>query len=229
MEPTTPKVKALKTKHLVLISVIASFLFALSVSALVWGPDKREQDFIQYGRLMEAQVYEHKQADEKREQIDVLAQGIITHQRNYDSIQVQIDALLSELFQPNLSQSSKTGSLVLEDVFFTSYNPEAGQTDSTPCIAGGTGYNLCTMAESGERPIAFSQELVQWSIWGENGIFEAGDTVKLVSTDFPDDPRCNGEFIVSDAMNARFEHRGDIFFQSRDQNTSCTADVYLLS
>lgn len=224
----TQKAKALKTKHLILISVIATFFFSVSVSGLVWGPDKRETQFIELGMLKEEQVNEHEQADLKREEIDKLGEGIIQHQRNYDKLQGEIEALEQSLFTENLSQSSKTGLLALEGVKFTSYNPEAGQTDGTPCIAGGTGFDLCEMAQNGQRPIAFSQELIQWSMYGKNGPFEAGDIVRLESTDFPDDARCNGEFIVSDAMNARFTHRGDLFFMTRAENTSCTANVYLV-
>lgn len=121
----------------------------------------------------------------------------------------------------------RTTQPVLEKVYFTSYNPEVGQTDSTPCIAGGTGFNLCDMANNGERAIAFSQELIQWSIYGKKGPFKAGDIVELKSTNYPDDPRCNGEYIVSDAMNARYKHRGDIFFMNISDNISCEADVYL--
>lgn len=117
---------------------------------------------------------------------------------------------------------------MLSNIAFTSYNPEAGQTDSTPCIAGGTGLNVCEMAHNGQRPVAMSQELIQWSIHGKNGPFKAGDEIWLESTDYPDDVRCNGEFIVADAMNARFTKRGDIFFLNRSDNLSCHANVYLL-
>jgi len=116
---------------------------------------------------------------------------------------------------------------ILENIFFTSYNPEVGQTDSTPCVAGGTGLNVCEMFESGERPIALSQELISWSIYGDESDFHAGDIVYLESTDYPDDPRCNGEFVVADAMNARFNLRGDLFFPERSMNTSCHADVFI--
>ena len=102
-----------------------------------------------------------------------------------------------------------------------------GQTDSTPCIAGGTGYNLCDMADEGIRTIALSQELIDWSIYGENAPFSKGDKVELVSADI--DWRCNGEFIVSDAMNARYRHRGDIFMMNRGDNISCVADIYKLN
>ena len=59
-------------------------------------------------------------------------------------------------------------------------------------------------------------------------IKKAGDEIWLESTDYPDDVRCNGEFIVADAMNARFTKRGDIFFLNRSDNLSCHANVYLL-
>ena len=127
-----------------------------------------------------------------------------------------------------------TGEPVLKDILFTTYNPEVGQTDSTPCVAGGTSMNVCKMAESGERPIALSQELVAWSTLGKirKGLncgkgcltFEAGDKIILESED--KDPRCNGEFTVSDTLNARFRNRGDIFMLDRKDNISCRADVY---
>ena len=112
----------------------------------------------------------------------------------------------------------------MENILITSYNPEVNQTDSTPCIAGGTGFNICDMAKNGQRPIAFSQDIVNWS---NGNMFKAGDKVSLKSVNYPYDWRCNGEFIVSDAMNIRFTKRGDIFFLDRKNNISCNANVYL--
>jgi len=94
-----------------------------------------------------------------------------------------------------------------------------GQTDSTPCVAGGTGMNLCDMANKGIRTIALSQDLVTWA-GGKH--FNAGDKVNLVSNE---DWRCNGEFIVADALNARFRNRGDIFMMDRKDNISCRATI----
>ena len=111
-------------------------------------------------------------------------------------------------------------------ILITSYNPQAKQTDSTPCIAGGTGYNLCHMSKTGVRPIAFSQDMVQWAQKEFKAPLEKGDIVYLKSTDFPKDGRCNGEFIVSDTMNIRFRERGDIFFSDKKDNLSCHAVVY---
>lgn len=113
-------------------------------------------------------------------------------------------------------------------IYFTSYNPVPGQTDSTPCIAGGTGYNLCAMAKNGERAVAFSQDLLKWS-GGEKAPFGKGDLVWLKSTTLPNDPRCNGTFTVSDGMNSRFRMRGDIFTPNRKNNLDCKAKVYKIT
>ena len=108
------------------------------------------------------------------------------------------------------------------NIFFTSYNPEAGQTDSTPCIAGGTGANVCEIYANGERPIALSQELISWSIL--KGEIKPYTKVLLES----DIEQCNGEFVVVDAMNIRYRERGDIFFPNRSLNTSCHATMTIL-
>lgn len=138
-----------------------------------------------------------------------------------------LDGEAEPLNSSNSSNSSNTnGKKKLVDVKVTSYNPEAGQTDSTPCIAGGTGFNLCEMAAAGQRTIAVSQDLAGWSSYAQDYALDAGEKIWLESIDFPDDPRCNGEFIVSDAMNARYTNRADLFFLDRADNTSCTATIY---
>ena len=126
--------------------------------------------------------------------------------------------------------------LILKNIFFTSYNPVPEQTDATPCIAGGTGMNLCDMAKDGIRTIALSQELTAWSKLGQARkrincgkgcvTIEGGQRVILKSTNYPDDSRCNGQFLVADAMNLRYRKRGDIFMLDRADNVSCRADVY---
>lgn len=112
----------------------------------------------------------------------------------------------------------------------TSYNAEEGQTDSTPCIAGGTGYNICDMAKEGKRVLALSQEWIDWSISvdSRSDAFKKGDVVVMKTiegTAGHGDWRCNGEFIVGDAMNARYRDRADIFFLDRANNISCTATL----
>jgi len=116
----------------------------------------------------------------------------------------------------------------MKNILFTSYNPVEGQTDATPCIAEGTGMNICEMAGEFQRPIAFSQDLIDWS-YQKGHPLSAGMIVNLESTTAPDDIRCNGEFIVADAMNVRYTKRGDVFFMNESDNFgSCRANVTIV-
>ena len=108
-------------------------------------------------------------------------------------------------------------------VYFTSYNPVHGQTDSSPCV-GASGQDQCSLAKKGERIIALSQDLVGRAEWKA---FHYGDRVLLQGE--IDDPRCNGEFTVLDTMNKRFRNRGDIFMPNRADNIDCWATVTKIS
>ena len=70
--------------------------------------------------------------------------------------------------------------------------------------------------------------MIEWSYVGfkQKTLFKAGEKVTLVSTDYPEDHRCNGEFIVADALNARYKLRGDLFMPTRSLNILCHADIY---
>jgi len=109
----------------------------------------------------------------------------------------------------------------------TTYNAEVSQTDNTPCHAGGTRLDICALVDAGIRPIAVSQDLARWSMIGDQygAPFAAGDVVVLKSTDHPGDPRCNGEFVVADAMNIRHRKRLDLFMPTRGQNIGCEGIV----
>ena len=113
------------------------------------------------------------------------------------------------------------------EVKVTSYNAEVGQTDSTPCIAGGTGINVCERARNGDRVIALSQDLLAWSVKPKNKIkaFSKNEKVYLKQID-GNDHRCNGWFSVVDAMNYRYNNRADLFFLKRSDNTSCRAEIF---
>jgi len=80
------------------------------------------------------------------------------------------------------------------------------------------------MYKDGLRPIALSQEYLSWSYL--KGQIKPYQKVILEQTD-GNDPRCNGEFQVVDALNKRYRNRGDLFFMSRKDNISCTANIYL--
>ena len=105
--------------------------------------------------------------------------------------------------------------------FFTSYNPEVGQTDNSPCI-GASGVDQCKLAKTGVRMIALSQDMVGRAEWKE---YHYGETVRLYS----DNEQCNGEFLVVDTMNKRYTNRGDIFCMDRSCNTSCWATITKLT
>ncbi|RLI72263.1 MAG: hypothetical protein DRP02_02295 [Candidatus Gerdarchaeota archaeon] len=107
-----------------------------------------------------------------------------------------------------------------DEVHVTSYNPEERQTDSSPCFGAG-GQNLCELYKKGVRPIALSQDLVAWV----GGTYRLGEKITLESTDFPNDRRCNGEFVVLDTMNKRWKKRADIFFADPAMNLSCNAKI----
>ena len=106
-------------------------------------------------------------------------------------------------------------------ILFTSYNPERGQTDDSPCIGAGL-TDVCQMYKRGLKPIALSQDLVGRAKWKP---FTYGDKIMIVS----DNPQCDGEWEVQDTMNKRYKMRGDLFHISRKDNTSCTGFIYKLN
>lgn len=96
----------------------------------------------------------------------------------------------------------------------TSYNPEQGQTDSTPCISG-SGKDICELAKQGIRTIALSRDLLRKYPYG----------TKITINSELDDSRCKGEFLVADTMNARYTNRADLFFMERKDNVSCLITI----
>lgn len=118
--------------------------------------------------------------------------------------------------------------LEVEDVYFTSYNPEKYQTDNSPCI--GSRADLCRFVTDESyrqeligtteyiEPIALSYDLRQ-----KFGYFE------VVLLRGEGDQRCNKKAVVLDAMPSRWYKRGDLFFMNREDNTSCKVDIYKLT
>lgn len=106
------------------------------------------------------------------------------------------------------------------NIFFTSYNPEVGQTDNSPCIGAGM-TDICKLNKQGIRTIALSQDIVGRL---STKPFHYGDKVYILS----DNPQCNGEWQVEDTMNKRYKLRGDLFQPTRATNTSCWGYVYKL-
>lgn len=103
----------------------------------------------------------------------------------------------------------------------TPYNPEIGQTDSSPCV-GASGIDLCHLSKT-ERIAALSQDLVGRAAWKP---FHYGDYVYIEGRV----AGCTGVFRVEDTMNARYTNYGDIFLMDRTANfgTCVTASVQKL-
>src|SRR5688500_2988901 len=80
-------------------------------------------------------------------------------------------------------------------VFATSYTPEAGQTDHTPCT-GAPRRPLCLAAREGDRTIALSRAL----LWFRGGPYRWHEKVRVTSHI----PQCNGVYSVEDTMNRRW-------------------------
>jgi len=108
-------------------------------------------------------------------------------------------------------------------IMATTYNPEVGQTDASPCI-GASLADQCDLARNhGARIMALSQDLVSRS---SATPYHYHDKVLLKQ-----DPReapnalCEGEYEVLDTMNARFTNRADIFLLDRSKNTRCNVSI----
>ena len=124
---------------------------------------------------------------------------------------------LPDYLQFDFSAPTNSDWRLPEKTFFTSYNPEKGQTDASPCI-GASGRDQCVLAKQGIRIIALSQDMVGRAEWKK---YHYGETVRLYS----DNPQCEGEFLVLDTMNKRYTNRGDLFQLTRATNTSCWVTV----
>ena len=204
---------------------------------------KNSKTFEDLVPLMEKSTQEYELAHNQAVIAETEASRLRQVADNKNATVKEIEGQMKELNTINneLRQKIETRQVITNNpgvkVHATSYNPEVGQTDSSPCHAGGTGINVCDSFEAGDRPIALSQELTAWSQKGKMRVamdcgdacitFEPGEKVFAVSE--LDDPRCNGVFTVSDALNVRYTKRGDIFFLNRADNISCDMTIYKLT
>jgi|TARA_Y100000310_G_scaffold109308_1_gene107728 hypothetical protein len=98
----------------------------------------------------------------------------------------------------------------------TSYNPEVGQTDGSPCI-GASNKDICAVARGGAKIMALSRDLVGRAKWKP---FRYGDYVLLEH----ENPKCSGVFRVEDTMaletaaGKSLYRYGDIFYMERGDN-----------
>lgn len=87
----------------------------------------------------------------------------------------------------------------------TVYNPVRNQCDSNPFItASNKEIDIVELREGRIRWIALSRDML--SRWG--GVFHYGDTISITSGDRAID----GEWVIQDTMNKRFEKHGDLLY-----------------
>lgn len=150
-----------------------------------------------------------------------------TAQVALSTIQDRVDALRGKENPKTNDAGSDNGNthggeMFPRSVFFTSYNPEARQTDSSPRI-GASGKSM------EEGMIALSRDLLYPNSnlptgYNSGSPIKYGQRVRVTSPN----PQCNGEFVVEDTMNKRYKNRGDIFLEERSKNTSCWGIVELI-
>ena len=107
---------------------------------------------------------------------------------------------------------------------FTTYNPEVGQTDDSPCQ--GAWGNVCDLYKEGLNPIALSRDLIkgraEYGYCTENCPYVYGDVVLVEPVNHWQSPF---KAIVADTMNIRYTNRGDLFKDNRSKNTSFDAYI----
>lgn len=88
----------------------------------------------------------------------------------------------------------------------TVYNPESGQTDSTPLItADNSKIDLGKLKRGELRWLALSRDFLR------GGKLNYGDTIEIIS----EDKDISGKWILRDTMNKRYKKRGDLLFANR--------------
>lgn len=113
----------------------------------------------------------------------------------------------------NDAEKAVVAPLITVAVDVTSYNPEVGQNDSTPCI-GASGQDQCQLARTGTKILALSQDLRAKFLPKNGKSYQYPVQVYLESNN----PSIQGCYWVYDTMNARWRNRVDLFFMDRSQN-----------
>lgn len=201
---------------------LALFLGA-SASARPAALDLAEQKNSYFYEQMDQIKREMKHMNTVMKRIDEIANGVKEGAHEVNRY-IRSEEIMME--EPEMKESA-TEPVLQIPVNVTTYNAEVGQTDASPCKAGGTRLNICDLSDAGHRIIAVSQDLAKWSMIGKDygAPFESGDVVELFSEDHPHDSRCNGEFVIADAMNIRFRKKIDLFMKERGENISCKGTI----
>lgn len=99
------------------------------------------------------------------------------------------------------------------NVVATSYNPQAGQTDNSPCKAAG-GHDICQIAREGGKVIAVSRDLRQYFLNKKGSYYQYPAQVYVESQT----EGVTGCYWIYDTMNARFTKRIDLFYMDKKDN-----------
>lgn len=134
------------------------------------------------------------------------------------SLTVLITLIIILFSYANFTEVPKTRNVIYtvsqyqEDIVtldtLTYYNADPKQTDSTPLITASLAViDTVKLRDCELRWMAVSQKMIR------NKIVAYGDTVELISTD----PLVNGQWIIQDCMNKRFDkkgYRGDLLLHT---------------
>lgn len=195
-------------------------VFILNISNIV-KPDQEEYKMLKTAHAemlgIEREISQLKQAekslvnqrDKVQQDLQLVVNALVELGREHEEI---VAGVREEIGMTPQRKEEKI------EVFATSYNPEVGQTDNSPCV-GAHGTNVCELARRGVNVLAVSQDLV-----GHNGskLFTYGEIVRVES----EEPGCNGIYQIEDTMNKRFKMRADIFKLDRKDNISC--DIWIM-
>lgn len=105
---------------------------------------------------------------------------------------------------------------VIKDTIYiernTAYHPVASQCQGNPLVtADMSRINITKLKNEEVRWIALSRDLI--ARWG--GPIEYGDTVEVLSEV---NPQLNGEWVLHDCMNARYENSVDFLFHPENNS-----------
>lgn len=103
----------------------------------------------------------------------------------------------------------------------TIYNPTFAQCDKDPLITASLAeIDLSILRKQEIKWIAVSRDML--TRWG--GKLNYGDTVQLIAGD----KNIDGQWIVQDTMNKRYQKRGDLLFHSDIRTAGLWTDVKLI-
>ena len=114
----------------------------------------------------------------------------------------------------------------------TTYNPEVGQTDSSPCKSS-LGIDICEQRRMGVNVIALSQDLLEGKgkfYCKENCFARYGDTVRVTATDCDNSKpyTYSKDYVILDTMHEDNFNSVDIFYLDTATDNKCHGTIELI-